>query len=175
MAEKPIQPAQSVKTVPVFSGKVVPMESLAWMVSLVLGCCRFLLVLHTSRSTCTWDCGLEETGNLHVKRDVIREDGESSNTNVKAPSNRHQPAIVCVHRWSEIVLLLSICSLLFSQIQHFEKFNYFLPWWKLVCKLSACLKPCAWREYQSWRRPLKGSKHRWIAESSMLSFLATFS
>lgn len=116
MAEKPIQPTQSVKTVPIFSGKVVPMESLAWMVSLELGCCRFLPVLHTSRSTCTQDCGLEETGNLHVQRDVIREDGESSNTNVKAPSNRHRPAIVCFHRWSERVLLLSICSLLFSQI-----------------------------------------------------------
>ncbi len=143
MAEKPIQPAKSFKTVPIFSGKVVPMESQAWMVSLVLGCCRFLLVLHTSRSTSTQDCGLEETGNLHVQRDVNREDGESSNTNFKAPSNQHRPAIVCVHRWSERVLLLSITSLLFSQVQHFEKFNYFLSQWKLVCKLSACLKPCA--------------------------------
>jgi hypothetical protein len=116
---------------------------------------------YLKKHTHTQDCGLGETGNLHVQRDVIREDGESSNTNVKAPSNRHQPAIVCVHRWSERVLLLSICSLLFSQMQHFEKFNYFSPQWKSVCKLSACLKPCAWREY--------------VAESSMLSFLATFS
>ncbi len=71
------------RSVPIPSGKVVPMESPAQRVLPALGSTRLLPVLHAPRSTSASEPGLE--GSCALQSDLVRGCGESSsNSNVRA-------------------------------------------------------------------------------------------
>ncbi|KAH9543910.1 hypothetical protein CY35_13G090300 [Sphagnum magellanicum] len=71
------------RSVPIPSGKVVPMESPAQRVLPALGSTRLLPVLHAPRSTSASEPGLE--GSCTLQSDLVRGCGESSsNSNVRA-------------------------------------------------------------------------------------------